>query len=362
VKATESQNWDLLQSIEQIVQVELALLILGSVLGVWISSKTLLRRLSEPRKQKLKQLFQNLNLHLLLGIVFFLLSYLFQQFPQSYSIIQRIRAYIGLITIFSGATIFIKTWRILVFQYLFLSHMKMRFPVLLVNLFTLIFSSILGGWLVTEIFNIQLTSLLATSAIFSLVLGLALQDVLGNLFAGVALQLDKAYEIGDWIEVQYGSNHWIGRVSDISWRATGLKAWCEESVLIPNRIMAQAEISNFSTRYHPIIRIQKFRFPFGCPMNKIKNILLETVYSIPEISKNPAARVSLGDITESWIEVKLIYHIYDYSQQFTITDRILTASLILLQQENIPFAIPQLSITPSSPFYALPKHTMSKTA
>ena len=121
----------------------------------------------------------------------------------------------------------------------------------------------MATWIGAEIFNIRLTPILATSAIFSLVLGLALQDTLGNLFAGVALQFDKPYEIGDWIEIQSSGQKWIGQVYEISWRATVLIASTEESITVPNRIVAQAQIANYSTKYRPITRSQLFRLPFG---------------------------------------------------------------------------------------------------
>ena len=90
--------------------------------------------------------------------------------------------------------------------------MRAGVPVLLVNLFSLLLSAVIGFWMMTGIFEFNLAPLLATSAVFSIVLGLALQDTLGNLFAGVALQLDKPYEMGAAIEVTTSSQKWVGQV------------------------------------------------------------------------------------------------------------------------------------------------------
>jgi len=129
---------------------------------------------------------------------------------------ERIAAYLGLATLIAGAIVFVKVCRILLFEYLFIGHMKEGVPLLIVNLFTLVISIGIVGWFATELFGVKLGPLLATSAVFSLILGLALQDTLGNLFAGVALQLDKPYEIGDWIEVNNGGATWVGQVEEIS--------------------------------------------------------------------------------------------------------------------------------------------------
>ena len=149
--------------------------------------------------------------------------------------------------------------------------MRVAVPVLLVNLFTLLLSMVLGGWIVTDIFNVRLAPLLATSAIFSLVLGLALQDTLGNLFSGVAMQFDKPYEIGDWVEIQTGGTQkWVGQIEEISWRATVLIGFAEELITIPNRVISQSEISNFTRKGKPIIRSQVFRIAFGEDQVKVR--------------------------------------------------------------------------------------------
>ena len=217
-----SQPWIPIAKIEELVQLEPALLIAGLTFGAWLVYKILLGNVSNDRHRNIQKLFQNLSFHTTIGATLFTSYYLFARFSDSSTSAERIISYIGLLTLLSGATVFVKVCRILMFEYLFLSHMRVAVPVLLVNLFTLLLSIILGGWLATEIFAVRLAPLLATSAIFSLVLGLALQDTLGNLFAGVALQFDKPYEIGDWVEINNGSQKWVGQIEEISWRATVL--------------------------------------------------------------------------------------------------------------------------------------------
>ncbi|HSE39347.1 MAG TPA: mechanosensitive ion channel domain-containing protein, partial [Acidobacteriota bacterium] len=90
--------------------------------------------------------------------------------------------------------------------------------------------------------SIQVTTVLATSAIITVVLGLALQETLGNLFAGLALQLDPAYQVGDWIRV---GERW-GKVEEITWRATKLRTVNNDSVIIPNGSIAKDTLVNLS--------------------------------------------------------------------------------------------------------------------
>jgi small-conductance mechanosensitive channel len=317
-----NQPWIPVDKIEPFVQMEPAIVILGLVFSAWITAKLLLRNIPYERKNNLGELFRNLGIHLSFGLFLFI-SYLgLQQIANPGTTAERVMTYVGFSTILVGATVFVKVWRIIVLEYLFLSHRSVAFPALLVNLFTLLLSLVLAGWLGAEIFNIHLTPILATSAIFSLVLGLALQDTLGNLFAGVALQFDKPYEIGDWIEVHGNGQKWVGQVHDISWRATVLIGHGEEYITVPNRLMSQAEISNFATKSRPIMRSLSFKLPYKTDPTFIKHTLIDAAKSVPDVKKSPLPRSVIAETTESWITYRLGYFIEDYGAQFSIADQI----------------------------------------
>ncbi|MEO5970589.1 MAG: mechanosensitive ion channel domain-containing protein [Bdellovibrionia bacterium] len=339
----QSQPWVQLERIEAFIQLEPTIVTLALVLGAWIISKLFLRNLPEDRHRRLDGQFKNLGFHLIFGTVFYATYYGLNRFPDT-TLIERTVTYLGLATILSGSTIFVKAWRILVFEYLYLSHMRVSFPVLLVNLFTLLLSIALTAWIGAEIFNVRLTPLLATSAIFSLVLGLALQDTLGNLFAGVALQFDKPYEIGDWIEIQTGTQKWVGQVYDISWRATVLIGFGEEAITVPNRIMGQAQIANFATKYRPIMRNIIFRLPFNVEVARAKQLLVKAAISVSEIRKTPPPFVMIADTTESWINFKLLYFIDNFGLQFRIADYIQSRVLEEFAKEGINLAKAQIVI------------------
>lgn len=339
-----------LTKIESFIQLEPALLILGVVLGSWLASKIFLREMPEDRKRNLKAMFKNLYYHLFTGLLFFIIYLILHQFPYVHTPIERFMTYIGLGAILSGATVFIKACRILVYEYFFISHRRVPFPVLIINLFTLLLSVLLAGWISSEIFGFRFAPILATSAIFSLVLGLALQDTLGNLFAGIALQIDKPYEIGDWIEIHSGAQKWVGQVFEITWRATVLIAFSEEAITVPNRTMSQAQILNFSTKFRPIIRTQIFRLPFGVDIQKVKELLIRTARGIHEIRKNPPPRILVSETNESWIAFKLVYFIDNYGEQYLIADRIFTRCLTELQREGYQLATHRIVVVQDQEF------------
>jgi len=146
---------------------------------------------------------------------------------------------IGFLALVAWLNVGLRLGRVLVFEWLFAHSKGEGVPLLLVDIFTIVAASALFGALLHAVFQIEVTSLLATSAVLSVVLGLALQDTLAQLVAGISLQLDRAFRLGDWVEVRAGADHISGQVVEVSWRATVLLAIGEETITIPNTTMAQ---------------------------------------------------------------------------------------------------------------------------
>ncbi len=340
-----SPPWIPLDRVDAILQLDPLLALVGLALASFLVYRLLLRKASPHRHTNLKRLFVNLLGHTALFLTLYL-SYLGlrQAAIEPPESLNRITSYLGLLAIISGATVFVKTTRILVFEYLFLGHMREGVPLLLVNLSTLLMSMLIAAWIATEIFAIQLAPLLATSAVLSLVLGLALQDTLGNLFAGVAMQFDKPYGIGDWIEVSSGTATWTGQVFEISWRATVLVGFGEELITIPNRVIAQAEISNFSLKTRPVLRRQIFRIAPEADSVRVKKALMDAIRRVDAVVAHPAPMVLVTETHESWIPYKLIYYVDDFGAQYLLADQIIDEVRAELKKEGIALATNRIQI------------------
>jgi small-conductance mechanosensitive channel len=315
-----------LNRIESILFLEPALVLVGLALSAWVIYKLFLREAKAERHRNLKRHFLNMLAHLVVFWVLFLgYSFMVRQIDAGRMTNEVLASYIGLAAMISGSIVFVKLARIFMFEYLFLGHMQEGVPLLIVNLVALLLSVGIAGWFATEIFGIHLAPVLATSAVFSLILGLALQDTLGNLFAGVALQLDKPYEIGNWIEVNQGGQTWVGQVEEISWRATTLIGVFDEFVSLPNRIMSASQISNFSARGLPIWRGQNFRIPYVSDLATIKEVMVRAAATIPQVRTTPAPYVWVRETTESWLVFRCSYTIDDYALQYKIGSNVIIA-------------------------------------
>lgn len=333
-----------LDNLYALLDLEPYVILCALILLAWAFYKLFLREVSDERHRNLKRHFRNLFRHFLMLSTLFLFFLVIRQATNPNWPLMRALPYLGILSLLWGIIVFVKVCRLVILQYLFLGSIKHGVPVLIVNIFSLLMSIILAFWVAAHIFSIQLTPLLATSAAFSIVLGLALQDTLGNLFAGISLQVDKSFEIGDWLEVTNGSQKTVGLVKEITWRATVFSGWTEELITIPNRVLANSQIANFSLGYQPIIRSQMFRVPYGTDLAMTKKILAESVKDISSIRSWPEPVVIISETTDSWITLKLVYYIDNYGTQYGVADQVVEAALGALAHAGIHTASQRLQV------------------
>ncbi|NBD08131.1 MULTISPECIES: mechanosensitive ion channel family protein [Corallococcus] len=250
----------------------------------------------------------------------------------------------GFIAVVGWMNMLLRVARVFVFQWLFAHSEREGVPVLLVDIATLVAAAVLFGALLHAVFLIEVASLLATSAVVSVVLGLALQDTLGQLFAGISLQLDRPFRLGDWIEVRTGTERISGQVLEVSWRASLLLAVSEELITIPNKTMAQGLVLNFSGRERPFVRGHVFRVPLDADLALVKKLLTQAALETKGVVPEPAPVPLIIETTESWTTLKMINFVTDYGSQYTIGDAYQTRALELLAEHGIGLAAPRIQL------------------
>ncbi len=332
------------QRLYQILDLETFILL--TVLGIiaFLFYRFFLKEVSSERHQNINTHINRLLKYFSVMTFFFCVYLLSSQAADQIDFFKRVLPYLGLISFLAGAVFFVKTCRLLVLQYLFLGSMRAGVPLLLVNIFSLGLSVLIGFWTVSVIFGVQLTALVATSAAFSLILGLALQDTLGNLFAGISLQIDKTFEIGDWLEIMNGAVKIIGQVKELSWRSTVLVGFSDEMITLPNKLVAQCQVSNFSPEAQPIVRSQIFKLSYKADAQKAIELLESAARQISEIREIPAPFAYLQETSDFGIHIKIIYFIDNYGRQFVIGDQVFKTAFDLFKKHGIEIARPLLDI------------------
>lgn len=179
--------------------------------------------------------------------------------------------------------------------------------------------------------------LFATSAVGALVVGLALQDTLGNLFAGLALQTEKPFFVGDWVKL--GSLE--GRVTEVTWRATKIRTKANHFCVIPNTVISKDTLVNY-TSPSPLIRLEKkIGFGYEAPPNRVKQVVLATIADVPEILTDPKPDVLLDTYNDFSIDYRCRFWVNDFARTEPIMDSFTTLLYYRLEREGlrIPFPI-----------------------
>lgn len=138
--------------------------------------------------------------------------------------------------------------------------------------------------------GVELSSLIAGSALATAAVGLSMRDTLGNLFAGLVLQAQRPFEVGDWIQFDAEAAH-IGQVMEINWRATTVKTLDRVEISIPNSSLATANIVNFTRPDNRPRRSIYFHAPYHVPTQQVQQIVLQAILGSFGVLEDPPPSV-----------------------------------------------------------------------
>lgn len=97
--------------------------------------------------------------------------------------------------------------------------------------------------IVGTVFKEPVSTFLATSGVLAIILGLALQSTLGDVLAGLAINIERPFGAGDWVTM---SGLVSGQVMQVNWRATRVRTWAHDTVVVPNSVVSKAVVTNHS--------------------------------------------------------------------------------------------------------------------
>jgi small-conductance mechanosensitive channel/CRP-like cAMP-binding protein len=188
------------------------------------------------------------------------------------------------------------------------------------------------GW----ILRINITHLLTTSAIISVVLGLALQDTLGNLFSGLALHISRPYEVGDWVKI---GNH-EGKIIRIDWRSLSIRTLVDTIVVFPHSSIAKMEIMNYSNPSPIIAMTHPIGVHYRHSPHSVQAALMQVMNSVPGVLKEPSAFVRLKEYGDFAIHYLMVFYINDFSQNGKIASDIKEKVWYKFKREEIEIPYP----------------------
>jgi small-conductance mechanosensitive channel/CRP-like cAMP-binding protein len=206
-------------------------------------------------------------------------------------------------------------------------------------------AAVVGGLILMVLlrasFGVDVAALVATSAALSIVLGFALQETLANLFAGLALMLERPFEPGDWIQM----GKLTGQVQEVSWRAVRLKLIRQEDYLVvPNSVVAKSEIVNMSQPLPVHGHAIEINAPFSEPPGRVREVLLEAALDVPGVLRTPPPKARVARFENSVIVYQLVYYLDDYPRIHDLQGEVLSRCWYAFRRHGITLPFPSSDV------------------
>ncbi len=211
-------------------------------------------------------------------------------------------------------------------------------PVLVKNFITFVIFSVALLGIVAFVYEQKVTSLLATSGVLAMIIGLAIQMNIANIFSGIALNLEAPFRPGDWVRI---GDYPEARVYDITWRATRLITRDEHLLCVPNHLAAESTVHNYTQPDQGASQQLEVQIPANADPLRVRKVLLDALLSTREVTLTPPPKVLIVGITgHLGIEqdntcYRLRFHLHDYHARSAALDSVWERVWIHLRRSEI---------------------------
>ncbi len=198
-------------------------------------------------------------------------------------------------------------------------------PHVVKNAMSLIIYTLAFFGIIAFVFDEPLTSLLASTGVAAMILGLALQVNISNIFSGIAINVERPFRVGDWVKI---NDFKEGRVIDINWRTTRIKTRDDTILCISNSQASESVIENFSYPDDGFFQYFTIHADPVHPPERVKKILLDAALSTEGVEKEPPPSTRFLGLTagmtgqsKSWAANYLIsIYVRDYGKKFAYNE------------------------------------------
>ena len=246
------------------------------------------------------------------------------------------RNYGAFIVGLAAALVGIRIADFLVFEVGYRLKRGMAAPDLVRQIVSLLLFAIALGVLFQVALSASLPALLATSAVITAVIGLALQETLGNLFSGVALALERTVQVGDMVR----SGETIGLVEQLSWRSIKVRTMEGNTILIPNSVASRERLEVYRRGGAPMARILRVPLEHDLPPSRARAVLEDALRDMRGIAPHPPPQAVVERFAEFTVFYDLRYWLEDYARYIEIDSEVRERVWYALSRERISFAYP----------------------
>jgi len=191
------------------------------------------------------------------------------------------------------------------------------------------------------VFDQPATGLIATSSVMIAVIGFALRYIISDVFSGIALNFDHPYRIGDWVETSPGV---VGRVTEITWRATRLTTRDGIAIIAPNGLIATGRLINYSEPGPSFRTIIRLSLDIAVPSERAKRLLLAGATAATRSYPDLRPDVLLQDCAEDGVVYVVRFWVPNYGEENICRDVVMAGLLRALRRGGIALATPKRAV------------------
>jgi len=208
----------------------------------------------------------------------------------------------------------------------------------------------MGIYLALQEVGIELLGILASLAVFSLIIGLAVQQTLGNMLNSFMLAVDQPFEVGDRIQVEGET----GTVMSVGILSTKILTLTEELVVIPNNRLVDSTITNYARGGGDGLGSRlTLTLDIGVDYDErsahVKQVIMDVAKKCPHVETDPPPRVLLRELADFSKNYRLYVWLADYGEEFIATDWILREIDNAFSREGISIPYPVAVELPTKP-------------
>ena len=189
--------------------------------------------------------------------------------------------------------------------------------------------------------EVDVTKVFTASVLTTAVIGLALQETLGNVMAGLALQLERDFDVGDWIKID---DKITGRIREVRWRATTIMTKNGDLIIVPNSMVARAVLTNFSrptTAHRQWIFI---RAHFRHPPAQVRELVVGAIKAVPSVRGDPAPDCLLWEFKDDAVVYACRYWIDDFQLDDRSDSEVRSIIWYALHRAGMEIPFPSLNV------------------
>ena len=209
-------------------------------------------------------------------------------------------------------------------------------PTLLFTVSRILIAGLIITHIVSNIWQIDVTSIFAALGVGALAISFALQSTVGSLVSGLLLMADRPFRPGDWIS--YDGSFYL--VEEISWRSTTIRARDNSMLIIPNGVLSEGSIHNYGRSGTPYRMDMSIDYSDDYPPNYIMGILAELLENLDRIKDEPALPyVRVNSYGDSVIIYDMIFWI-DFDDYFAVQTELNSKLFYIAKRNSLPRPAP----------------------